>query len=408
MSEFIAEFEKVEKAANKAEAYQETFDANHDGKVTPEEIEAVITETDTDKLRQELEKVIKKHKLDSPRAARSEDILFVDDVLSPFYKDEVAKEAAATTLLDTNNNKKIEEKEVADFVAKTDTDNSGTISVAELEAAVAFIVNARLAGVNPKVFEEKFDKNNSNEWSLPNLSFREVLLFLFYAVPCIFGWKNMSEFSHKLAYRASGMKRHKLLSSIPITVIETPTMTPRAIMAEIFKLQCIFVDPTKVPLAAKDIATEIRESKSAGIGDGVNTFDVFLSYRVASDRDVAEKLYWMLKAKNIHAFFDKECLVFGEPWKTGFLTGLKNSKKFVAILSRKGLERVRDFNADHANDSVLLELETAIKIREDRAKKGEDKSYILPLLVGENLGDGLYQDFSNQMSPQLYPDTITP
>jgi len=190
-----------------------------------------------------------------------------------------------------------------------------------------------------------------------------------------------------------------LTPQFAISVAESLSMTPRAIMAGIFERQGIFVDPKNVKRAAEDICSSI----SPGFGDGVNTFDVFLSYRVASESEFAMQLFLRLKTKGIHAFLDKECLKNGEPWKQGFLTGLQNSNKFVAILSNKGLERVRDASADHAGDNVLLELETALKICATRG----DASYILPLLVGEDLGGGLKQEF-NQMSPLLYPDTITP
>jgi len=118
--EFIAEFKKVEKAAAKAEAYQKTFDANKDGKVTPEEIKAVITEADTDKS-------------GTISAGELQDLIVGTPEIN---KDEAAKEAAATTLLDTNNNKKVEEKEVTDFVAKTDTDKSNTLSEKEIAASI--------------------------------------------------------------------------------------------------------------------------------------------------------------------------------------------------------------------------------------------------------------------------------
>lgn len=42
--------------------------------------------------------------------------------------------------------------------------------------------------------------------------------------------------------------------------------------------------------------------------------------------------------------------------------GLKNSKCFVALISRKALERVRDKTSDHTYDNVLLEYETALNV----------------------------------------------
>jgi hypothetical protein len=44
------------------------------------------------------------------------------------------------------------------------------------------------------------------------------------------------------------------------------------------------------------------------------------------------------------------------------LLGLKNSKCFVALISRKALDRVRDKGSDHTYDNVLLEYETALNV----------------------------------------------
>lgn len=42
--------------------------------------------------------------------------------------------------------------------------------------------------------------------------------------------------------------------------------------------------------------------------------------------------------------------------------GLRNSKCFVALISRKALDRVRDENDSHVWDNVLLEYETALQV----------------------------------------------
>lgn len=44
-------------------------------------------------------------------------------------------------------------------------------------------------------------------------------------------------------------------------------------------------------------------------------------------------------------------------------TGLKRSRYFVALISRSGLAKVRDELQDHTYDNVLLEYETALKVR---------------------------------------------
>ncbi len=42
--------------------------------------------------------------------------------------------------------------------------------------------------------------------------------------------------------------------------------------------------------------------------------------------------------------------------------GLKNSKVFVALISRRALDKVRDKTGDHTFDNVLLEYETALNV----------------------------------------------
>eukprot|EP01040_Poterioochromonas_malhamensis_P020570 gene20570-24589_t len=134
------------------------------------------------------------------------------------------------------------------------------------------------------------------------------------------------------------------------------TKTPRFIMSKLFEIQGIAVDPTDLDPAVEKIANAV----GTGFGDGFHKYDCFINYRVASDSDLAEKLFLYLKTKNIHAFLDKKCLKNGEKWKDGFLTGLRNSKCFVALISRKALDRVRDENDSHVWDNVLLEYETAL------------------------------------------------
>lgn len=143
------------------------------------------------------------------------------------------------------------------------------------------------------------------------------------------------------------------------TVGEKVTRTPRSIMSTLFEIQGIPVDPTDLDPAVDKIAKAV----GTGFGDGKEKYDCFINYRVASDADLAEKLYLYLKTKGIHAFLDKKCLKNGEKWKDGFLTGLKNSKCFVAVISRRALDRVRDESDNHTWDNVLLEYETALAVR---------------------------------------------
>lgn len=143
-----------------------------------------------------------------------------------------------------------------------------------------------------------------------------------------------------------------------VKVNDCITRTPRNIMSTLFEIQGIKLDPTEMdPAIAK-----IKAVVGSGFGDGKTRYDVFINYRVAADADVAEKVYLYLKAEGVHAFLDKKCLKDGEKWKEGFLTGLRGSKYFLALISSSALARVRDPVQDHTYDNVLLEYETALKV----------------------------------------------
>lgn len=181
------------------------------------------------------------------------------------------------------------------------------------------------------------------------------------------------------------------------------SQSPRQIMSELLLIQGVPLDPADV----ETTVNKIREAIGSGEGDGVQSFDCFISYRVAADADLAEKLYLYLKSYNINAFLDKKCLKNGENWKDGFLSGLKRSKCFVALVSKKALNIVRDETVDHSTDNVLLEYETALLIK----RKSKNKNFICPILVGEytlipQLQQSVLVKFAD-FNPTLYPDSIS-
>lgn len=103
----------------------------------------------------------------------------------------------------------------------------------------------------------------------------------------------------------------------PVDATDCITKTPRSIMSAMFQVQGTDIDPKDIGRSLYDCETMIPK----GFGDGINTFDCFISYRVAADAETVEKIYLTLKAKGIHAFWDKACLKKGENWKTGFMNG---------------------------------------------------------------------------------------
>lgn len=77
--------------------------------------------------------------------------------------------------------------------------------------------------------------------------------------------------------------------------------SPRSIMSRLFLIQGIECDVQQVELSA----LKIIEAVGKGFGDGVSKYDCFLSYRVSSESDLAEKLYYALRGHGVHAFLDK-------------------------------------------------------------------------------------------------------
>jgi hypothetical protein len=134
-------------------------------------------------------------------------------------------------------------------------------------------------------------------------------------------------------------------------------------------------------------------------------YDCFLSYRVATNQALVERLYWCLRSEGLNPFFDKECLVLGEGWKEQFLRGLRSSRYFVACTSADGLTSARDRTRDHSEDNVLLEYQMALEINEKRnlAKKPE---FIVPILIAKADGNALvkFRDFSES----FYSDSVAP
>jgi len=185
-----------------------------------------------------------------------------------------------------------------------------------------------------------------------------------------------------------------------VEVLEEVTRTPRSILSDILVLPGVVLDPHEVSTAVTKLID--NGLLKAGYGDGVTKFDCFISYRVATERDVATQLYYDMKLQGIHPFLDSKCLIAGMNWKEGFLKGLLNSRTFLAVISSAGLERCRNSSADHTHDHVLLEFETALKI----SASTNNPSYICPVLVGSYTVEGYFAKFTD-FHPSLYSDSLT-
>ncbi len=124
-------------------------------------------------------------------------------------------------------------------------------------------------------------------------------------------------------------------------------------------------------------------------------YDVFISYRVASDAAVAQELYDLLCAKGCRVWWDRRCLALGRDWREGFCGGLATSRAFVALLSREGFA-ARDTAGGGAVagrnwgshcltraspcDNVLLEHRLALELAHSERGLLE---LIIPVFVGD-------------------------
>jgi len=117
--------------------------------------------------------------------------------------------------------------------------------------------------------------------------------------------------------------------SVPVVVDirDTVQRPPSIILDELFKIQCIPLDPDNVTGAADKIIAAVHKSVGENTGcDGVSSFDCFISYRVAADKDIAEKIYYILSSKGLCPFLDKVKLQDGFEWKDGFLQGCEGEQ----------------------------------------------------------------------------------
>jgi serine/threonine protein kinase/Leucine-rich repeat (LRR) protein len=118
-------------------------------------------------------------------------------------------------------------------------------------------------------------------------------------------------------------------------------------------------------------------------------FDVFLSYRVSSDAKHAKQLYEILEARGLKVWWDKKCLLPGQPWEEGFCAGLANSGHFVCLLSRgainssdKAWENFSNLQVSSRCDNVLLEWRLALELKRRGMIEG-----VFPILIGDMMED---------------------
>ena len=128
-------------------------------------------------------------------------------------------------------------------------------------------------------------------------------------------------------------------------------------------------------------------------------FDVFLSYRVSADSDLARALYKYLSAQcGLRVWFDQQCLEAGKPWDEGFCRGLVKSRVFMPVLSRGAVRGLENLTANSARDNVLLEWRLALELVERGLVER-----IVPLLLGDADANGQCGRYSFAGSDPCHP-----
>ncbi len=113
---------------------------------------------------------------------------------------------------------------------------------------------------------------------------------------------------------------------------------------------------------------------------------VFISYRVASDRELARRLFDELSnmtlvdtGQKVRVYLDQTKLEDGQRWDSGFMLGLSKSMVFVPLVSVGSVApMVRLTDSDDWIDNVLLEWTAALELHQ----RGRIKA-VLPILIGE-------------------------
>jgi hypothetical protein len=123
-------------------------------------------------------------------------------------------------------------------------------------------------------------------------------------------------------------------------------------------------------MAASELSKKTKSissrSKTTKMDD---MWDVFLSYRAASDQKLVQDIYWRLvatdvmvdgKSRKMKPFWDLECLKSGESWEVGFKNAIIRSTVIVPVFSRKAFVNVPKLTVNSPCDNVILEYELAL------------------------------------------------
>ena len=179
-------------------------------------------------------------------------------------------------------------------------------------------------------------------------------------------------------------------------------------MARNLLSQMLHKDPLQRPTLARILAHPFLSGKKVArlVGDKP-VYDVFLSYRVASDSSNVEKLYNLLTAQGFKVYWDKVCLQPGVDWEQGFCEGLLSSRTFVPLLSRDAINHTekdwQNFSKlaiDSKCDNVFLEHRLAVELQ----GLGLIEK-LFPIFIGDlNVTTSEYSNYFNSGCHPRLPD----
>jgi hypothetical protein len=116
--------------------------------------------------------------------------------------------------------------------------------------------------------------------------------------------------------------------------------------------QGVKLDPDNVETTAASIAAYLQSIGvmtlqphlvgTTSVGSRIPCYSCFISYRVDTDKAVAELLYEKLCRRGYNSFLDKFCLLPGQPWECGFRLGLARSR----VLIPRGLDSIKRCDAE--------------------------------------------------------------
>jgi len=131
------------------------------------------------------------------------------------------------------------------------------------------------------------------------------------------------------------------------------------------------------PCDIEDIQNHADGSGGAGAAR-VRGPQVFLGYRVHSEKDLVERLCDKLELKGINVWCDFRSLPGGELWEESFVDGLCSSDVFVPVMSKAALAPFASLTPESTCDNVLFEHQLALELK----MRGQ-LHRIFPVLVGE-------------------------